>query len=189
MFLLQKKKNKVKVKFNWSWKVYLNLNYLVYYYINCFICENVFSVTLTPKIDDVNSTTNQIPSNETNDSNMNMNMNIIQELPKTISPPVVVRMPSVIQPLVITSSNSSPLPSTPSLSISPLLQSPLESNIPNDFSFINTISNISSAPSDRPVHHTYVSSIKSQVRYIHFYIIFLLIHKSNCINNLYYLCF
>ncbi|XP_060844425.1 polycomb protein Asx [Rhopalosiphum padi] len=122
-------------------------------------------VTLTPKIDDVNSTTNQIPSNETNDSNMNMNMNmnIIQELPKTISPPVVVRMPSVIQPLVITSSNSSPLPSTPSLSISPLLQSPLESNIPNDFSFINTISNISSAPSDRPVHHTYVSSIKSQV--------------------------
>lgn len=116
-------------------------------------------VTLTPKIDDVNSTTNQIPSNEPSDNNMN----IIQELPKNISPPKVVRMPSVIQPLVITSSNSSPLPSTPSLSISPLLQSPLEANIPNDFSFINTISNISSAPSDRPVHHTYVSSIKSQV--------------------------
>jgi len=105
-------------------------------------------------------------------------MNIIQELPKSISPPVVVRMPSVIQPLVITSSNSSPLPSTPSLSsLSPLLQTPLESNIPNDFSFINTISNISSAPSDRPVHHTYVSSIKSQVRYIHFYTIILLRHK------------
>lgn len=118
-------------------------------------------VTLTPKIEDVNSTTNQILPIEPNDNNMNMN--IIQELPKNISPPVVVRMPSVIQPLVITSSNSSPLPSTPSLSISPLLQSPLESNIPNDFSFINTISNISSAPSDRPVHHTYVSSIKSQV--------------------------
>ncbi|KAL4105077.1 hypothetical protein QTP88_020352 [Uroleucon formosanum] len=117
-------------------------------------------VTLTPKIDDVNSTTNQIPSNEPNDNNMNMN--IIQELPKTISPPVVVQMPNVIQPLVISSSNSSPLPSTPSLSISPLLQSPLETNIPNDFSFINTISNISSAPSDRPVHNTYVSSIKSQ---------------------------
>jgi len=95
-------------------------------------------------------------------------MNIIQELPKNISPPVVVRMPSVIQPLVITSSNSSPLPSTPSLSKSPLLQTSLESNIPNDFSFINTISNISSAPSDRPVHHTYVSSIKSQVRFNHF---------------------
>jgi len=91
-------------------------------------------------------------------------MNIIQELPKNISPPVVVRMPSVIQPLVITSSNSSPLPNTPSLP--PLLQSPLGSNIPNDFSFINTISNISSAPSDRPVNHTYVSSIKSQVRFL-----------------------
>ncbi|CAI6356397.1 unnamed protein product [Macrosiphum euphorbiae] len=116
-------------------------------------------VTLTPKVDDVNSTTNQIPPNEPNDNNMNT----IQELPKPISPPVVVRMPSVIQPLVISSSNSSPLPSTPSLSISPLVQSPLESNIPNDFSFINTISNISSAPSDRPVHNTYVSSIKSQV--------------------------
>ncbi|XP_008180420.1 polycomb protein Asx isoform X1 [Acyrthosiphon pisum] len=118
-------------------------------------------VTLTPKIDDVNSTTNQIPPNEPNDNNINMN--IIQELPKTISPPVVVQMPNVIQPLVISSSNSSPLPSTPSLSISPLLQSPLESNMPNDFSFVNTISNISSAPSDRPVHNTYVSSIKSQV--------------------------
>jgi len=115
----------------------------------------------------VNSTTNQIPSNEPNDNNINMN--IIQELPKPVSPPVVVRMPSVIQPLVISSSNSSPLPSTPSLSISPLLQSPLESNIPNDFSFINTISNISSAPSDRPVHNTYVSSIKSQVRFIQFF--------------------
>ncbi|XP_016657790.1 polycomb protein Asx isoform X2 [Acyrthosiphon pisum] len=111
--------------------------------------------------DDVNSTTNQIPPNEPNDNNINMN--IIQELPKTISPPVVVQMPNVIQPLVISSSNSSPLPSTPSLSISPLLQSPLESNMPNDFSFVNTISNISSAPSDRPVHNTYVSSIKSQV--------------------------
>lgn len=123
---------------------------------------NILTVTLTPKmeIDDVNSTSNQISSN---DSDNNVNMNVVEELPKS-SPPPVVQMPSVIQPLIITSSNSSPLPSIPSLSISPLLQSPLESCIPNDFSFINTISNISSAPSDRPVHHTYVSSIKSQVR-------------------------
>lgn len=115
-----------------------------------------------------------------------MNMNIIQELPKTISPPVVVRMPNVIQPLVISSSNSSPLPSTPSLSISPLLQSPLETNIPNDFSFINTISNISSAPSDRPVHNTYVSSIKSQVRFIQFFFSILLRYRFYCIRNFYY---
>lgn len=112
------------------------------------------------EMDDVNSTSNQISSN---DSDNNVNMNIVQELPKSSPPPVVVQMPSVIQPL-ITSSNSSPLPSIPSLSISPLLQSPIDSCIPNDFSFINTISNISSAPSDRPVHNTYVSSIKSQVR-------------------------
>jgi len=115
-------------------------------------------------------------------------MNIIQELPKNITPPVVVRMPSVIQPLVITSSNSSPLPSTPSLSISPLLQSPIDPNIPNDFSFINTISNISSAPSDRPVHNTYVSSVKPQVRSIHFVITILLRHKSDCNKNFLYSC-
>lgn len=124
---------------------------------------NILTVTLTPKMemDDVNSTSNQITSN---DSDNNANMNVVEELPKSSPPPVVVPMPSVIQPLIITSSNSSPLPSIPSLSISPLLQSPLESCIPNDFSFINTISNISSAPSDRPVHNTYVTSIKSQVR-------------------------
>lgn len=113
-------------------------------------------------MDDVNSAINQMSSNDPDDNKMNMD--IVQELPKIVSPPVVVRMPSIIQPLVITSSNSSPLPSTPPLSMSPLLHSPLETNIPNDFSFINTISNISSVPSDRPVHHTYVSSMKSQVR-------------------------
>lgn len=125
----------------------------------------MFSVTLTPKMDDVNPENNQMSSNEPDD---NMNMNIVQELPKIVSPPVVVQMPSVIQPLVITSSNSSPLPSTPPLSMSPLLQSPLETNSSNDFSFINTISNISSVPSDRPVHNTFVSSIKSQVRIDYF---------------------
>lgn len=119
----------------------------------------MFSVTLTPKIDNVNSTTNEISSNSTDDKNIN----IIEELSKDDLPPVVVRMPSVIQPLIITSSNSSPLPNTPSLSISPLLQSSLDCGLPNDFSFINTISNISSSPSDRPAH-THVSSIKSQVR-------------------------
>lgn len=121
-----------------------------------------FTVTLTPKMemDDVNSTSNQVSSN---DSENNTNVNVVEELPKISPPPVVVQMPSVIQPLIITSSKSSPLPSIPSLPISPLLQPPLESCISNDFSFINTISNISSAPSDRPVHHTYVSSIKSQV--------------------------
>lgn len=86
---------------------------------------------------------------------------MIQELPKNITPPIV-QIPNVIQPLVITS-NSSPLSSTPPLPISSLLQSPLESNISNDFSFINTISNISSTPPDRPIHHTYISSVKSQV--------------------------
>jgi len=116
-------------------------------------------------------------------------MNIIQELPKTISTPVVVRIPSVIQPLVISSSNSSPLPSTPSLSISPILQSPLEFNIPNDFSFINTISNISSTPSDRPVHNTYVSLIKSQVRFIQVFFSILLKNKSYCIILFYYFVF
>lgn len=113
-------------------------------------------------MDNLNSTTDQTSSNEPNDNNINMN--IIQELPKTVSPPVVVRIPNVIQPLVVTSSKSSPLPSTPSLSMSTVLQSPLESNIQNKFSFINTISNISSAPSDRPVHNIYVSSVKSQVQ-------------------------
>lgn len=177
----------------------------------------MFSVTLTPKMDAINSTSNQSSSN--NPVENDVNINVIQELPETISPPVIVRMPSVIQPnivqpivvepnviqpnvnepnivepnviqpkvnqpngclpnisqsnviqhnvtqpFVITSSNSSPLPSIPSLSMSPLLQSPLNSSIPNDYSFINTLSNISSTPSDRPVNnHTYVSSIKSQV--------------------------
>lgn len=111
-------------------------------------------------MDNVNSTTDQISSS--NATSNNENTNIVQKLPKKDSPPVV-QMPSVIQPLVITSSKSSPLPSTKSLSISPFLQSPLDFNISNDFSFINTISHISSAPSDRPVNHTYVSSIKSQV--------------------------
>lgn len=113
-------------------------------------------------MDDVNSTTNQA---STNDQDDNINVNIIQELPKNITPSVV-QIPSIIQPLVITSSNSSPLPSTQSLSLPSILQSPLDSNIPNDFSFINTISNsnISSAPLDRPINHTYVSSIKSQVK-------------------------
>lgn len=110
----------------------------------------------------MNSTTNQTSSNEQNDNNINMN--IIQGLPKTVSSPVVVRIPNVIQPLVITSSKSSPLPSTPSLSVSSKLQSPLKSNIQNKFSFINTISNISSVPSDRQIHNTYVSSVKSQVK-------------------------
>lgn len=97
-------------------------------------------------------------------------MNMIEELPKNISPPVVVEMPSVIQPIVITSSpvpDSSPLPSTSSLSISTVLQPPLDSGTTNDISFVNTMSNVvSSASSDRPVQvqHTYVSPIKSQVR-------------------------
>lgn len=108
----------------------------------------------------MNSTTNQISSNNPVDKNIN----IMQEpSTKDVPPPVVVRIPSVIHPLVITSSNSSPLPSTPSLSISSLLQPSLDCSLPNDFSFINTITNISSSPSDRPVH-TYVSSVKSQVR-------------------------
>jgi len=108
----------------------------------------------------MNSTTNQITSNNPVDKNIN----IVQELStKDVPPPVVVRMPSVIHPLVITSSNSSPLPSTPSLSISSLLQPSLDCSLPNDFSFINTITNISSSPSDRPAH-TYMSSVKSQVR-------------------------
>lgn len=123
--------------------------------------KNYISVTLTPKMDDVNSAINQMSSNDTDDNKINMN--IVPELPKIVSPPAIVQMP-IVQPLVKTSSNSSPLPSTPPLSMSPLLQSPLNTNIPNDFSFINTISNISSAPSDRTVHHTYVSSMKSQVR-------------------------
>lgn len=123
--------------------------------------KKIVLVTLTPKIDDVNSTTNQIALSDPDDHDNKMN--IIQESLKNVSLPVVVHMPSVIQPLIITSSNSSPLPSTPSLSMSPLLQSTLDSSLPNDFSFINTISNISSAPSDRPVYNTYVSSIKSQV--------------------------
>lgn len=113
-------------------------------------------------MDDVNSSANQVSSNNQND---NVNVKIIQELPKNITLPAV-EIPSVIQPLA-TSSNSSPLPNIPSLSISSLL--PLDSNIPNDFSFINTISNISSTPSDRPVHHTYVSSVKSQVRKKYYY--------------------
>lgn len=111
-------------------------------------------------MDNVNSTTNQISS--INTTNNIMNTNIVQNLPINDSSPVV-QIPKVIQPLVITSSNSSPLPSTKSLSISPFLHSSLDYSIPNDFSFINTISHISSAPSDRPVNHTYVSSIKSQV--------------------------
>lgn len=117
-----------------------------------------FSVTLTPKIGDINSTTNQMSISNSG----NNNLKVIKEPPKNGSLPMI-RTPSVIKPLVITSSNSSPLPSLPSLTMSPLLQSPLNSSSPNDFSFINTISNISSAPSDRPVYHTYVSSIKSQV--------------------------
>lgn len=120
----------------------------------------MFSVTLTPKMDNINSTTNQISSNDASDSVIGA---VIQKIPKSDSTPVVIRMPSVIQPLIITSSNSSPLPSTKSIFISPLLQSSLERSMPNDFSFINTISNLSTAPSDRPINHTYVSSIKSQV--------------------------
>ncbi|VVC30401.1 Hypothetical protein CINCED_3A014450 [Cinara cedri] len=117
-------------------------------------------VTLTPKIDNINSRTNQISTNDASDNAIG---DIVQKIPKSDSTPVVVRMPSVIQPLVITSSNSSPLPSTKSILISPLLQSSLERSMPNDFSFINKISNLSTAPSDRPISHTYVSSIKSQV--------------------------
>lgn len=189
---------------------------ILYEFVIVFHVNLMFSVTLTPKMDAVNSTSNQSSSNN---SVENVNINVIQELPKTVSPPVIVRMPSVIQPnvvqpivtepdviepniiepnviqpkvnqpngclpnisqsnviqhnvtqssviqpFVITSSNSSPLPSIASLPMSPLLQSPLNSSIPNDYSFINTLSNISSTPSDRSVNnHTYVSSIKSQV--------------------------
>lgn len=92
-----------------------------------------------------------------------------EELPKEVSLPVVVEVPSVIQPIVITSSpvlDSSPLPSTSSLSMSTLLQPLINSGTPNDISYINTISDVSSASSDHPVQvqHTYVSPIKSQVR-------------------------
>lgn len=129
----------------------------------------IFSVTLTPKIDDVNPATNQISSNKSIESNDNIIEDSIQELPKNISPPVVVRMPSVIQPHVITSSNTSLLSNTPSLFTTPLLQLPtvVDSSVPNSFSFITTLSNVSS-----PVTHTYVSSIKSQVRVLWFYNIF-----------------
>lgn len=120
----------------------------------------MFLVTLTQKIEDSNSATSKISSNESND--VNTNENNVQELPKNNSAPPVVQMSNVIQPLVISSSNSSPLPSTSSLFMSPLRQSPsvVDSCVPNDLSYVNTISNVSS-PSDRPVTHTYVSSIKS----------------------------
>jgi len=125
------------------------------------ICmDNVFLVTLTQKIEDSNPATSKISSNESSD--VNTNEDTVQQLPKNDSPPVVVQMPSVIQPLVISSSNSSPLPSTSSLFMTPLRQSlsVVDSCVPNDFSYVNTISNVSS-PSDRQVTHTYVSSIKS----------------------------
>lgn len=133
----------------------------------------IFSVTLTPKIDDVNPATNQIPSNKSKESNDNISENSIQELPKNVSPPVVVRMPSVIQPHVITSSNTSLLSNTPSLFTTPMHQLPtvVESSVPNSFSFITTLTNVMS-PADRPVTHTYVSSVKSQVRILWFYNVF-----------------
>lgn len=130
------------------------------------MCIFIFLVTLTPKIDDVNAATNQISPKESKESNdNNINEDSIQELTKNVSPPVVVRMPSVVQPHVITSSNTSLLSNTPSLFTTPLLQMPtvVDSSVPNSFSFITTLSNVSS-PSDRSVAHTYVSSIKSQVR-------------------------
>lgn len=140
------------------------LNYQTYY--KCLTCVYISLVTLTPKIDDVSATTNQTPSDEPNDNNIKINDNDVehQELPKTVSSPVIVEMPSVIQPLVITSSNSSPLPST-TLFMTPLLQktSVIDSSMPKDFSFINTITNVPSSLPDRSVNHTYVSSIKSQV--------------------------
>lgn len=143
---------------------------------------------MTPKIDDVNATTNQVSSNEPSDENKKLNDKDLefQELPKNNSSPMVVKMPSVSysgvqQPLIITSSNSSPLPSTNSLFLPPLLQAPsiIDSSVPKDFSFINTITNVPSSLSDRSVNHTYVSSIKSQVSVCLFCIVFLFkIYKS-----------
>lgn len=131
-----------------------NLLFLVA--INLFACI-MFPVTLTQKIEDSNSSTSKMSSN-----GVNQNKNTVKKLSKTVPSAVVVQMPNTIQPLVINSSKSSPLPSTSSLFITPFRQSSSvrDSCVPNDVSYVNTISNVSS-PSDRPVTHTYVSSIKS----------------------------